>query len=104
MQSEGSTGTAVVPANASTREALAGEWRRLSRAATFVAVLTSAAMMAVFVGVNGWPWFWALVATIVCVSAFRGLVDLLVHRFIPRPSLYGADREALLDDATCTYQ
>jgi ATP-dependent Zn protease len=100
MESEGSTGTAAAPANASTREALAGEWRRLSRAATFVAVLTSPAMMAVFVGVNGWPWFWALVATIVCVSAFRGLVDLLVHRFIPRPSLYGADREALLDDAT----
>jgi ATP-dependent Zn protease len=100
MESEGGSGTTVVPANASTRDALAGEWRRLSRAATFVAVMTSPALMAVFVGVNGWPWGWALLATIVSVSAFRGLIDILAHRLIPRPSLYGADREALMDDAT----
>jgi ATP-dependent Zn protease len=34
------------------------------------------------------------------VIAFRGLIDLIAHKLIPRPSLYGADREALLDDAT----
>jgi ATP-dependent Zn protease len=99
MESEGSTGTQVVPANAGTRDALAGEWRRLSRAATFVAVMTSPGMMAVLVGVNDWPWGWALLTTIVAVAAFRGLIDILAHRIIPRASLYGADREALLDDA-----
>ena len=102
MEHEGSTGAQLAPArnsNAADREALAGEWRRLSRAATFVAVLSSPAFMAVLVGVNGWPWFWALLATIVAVSAFRGLIDIVAHRFIPRPSLYGADREALKDDA-----
>jgi ATP-dependent Zn protease len=99
MESEGSTGTTTVPANASTREALAGEWKRLSRAATVVAILTSPATMAILIGVDNWPWFWALVATIAIVSAFRGLIDIVAHRFIPRPSLYGADREALLDDA-----
>ncbi|MCW2995701.1 MAG: family ATPase [Conexibacter sp.] len=100
MEHEGG-GTKLVPgnANAANREALAGEWRRLSRAATFVAVLTSPAFMAVLIGVNGWSWFWALLATIVAVSAFRGLIDIVAHRFIPRPSLYGADREALMDDA-----
>jgi ATP-dependent Zn protease len=100
MRNEGSTGTAIVPAGAGARDALAGEWRRLSRAATFVAVMTSPALMAMFIGVDGWPWHWALLATIACVSAFRGLMDVVVHRFIPRPSLYGADREALIDDAT----
>jgi ATP-dependent Zn protease len=101
MEHEGSTGTKLVPGNANSahREALAGEWRRLSRAATFVAILTSPAFMAVLVGVNDWPWLWALLATIVAVSAFRGLIDIVAHRFIPRPSLYGADRESLLDDA-----
>src|SRR4051794_40888829 len=82
------------------REVLAREWRRLSRAATAVAVMTSPAVMAVLIGVNGWPWYWALLATIIAVAAFRGFVDIVAHRFIPRPSLYGADREALLDDAT----
>jgi cell division protease FtsH len=100
MESEGSTGTTVVPAGASAREVLASEWRRLSRAATVVAVLTSPAVMAILVGVNDWPWGWALLATIVFVAAFRGLIDIVAHRFIPRPSLYGADRDALADDAT----
>ena len=101
MEPEGSTGAKLAPAstNAGHREALAGEWRRLSRAATFVAVLSSPAFMAVLVGVNDWSWIWALLATIVAVSAFRGLIDIVAHRFIPRPSLYGADREALKDDA-----
>jgi ATP-dependent Zn protease len=101
MEHEGSTGAKLAPAriNAANREALAGEWRRLSRAATFVAVMTSPAFMAVLIGVNGWPWHWALLTTILAVSAFRGLIDIVAHRFIPRPSLYGADREALMDDA-----
>src|SRR3954452_6907902 len=81
------------------REVLAREWRRLSRAATAVAVMTSPAVMAVLIGVNGWPWDWALLATIIAVAASRGFIDVVAHRFIPRPSLYGADREALLDDA-----
>ena len=79
--------------------ALAREWRKLSRAATFVAVLTSPAAFAVFYGANGWPFGWALVATFFFVIAFRGLIDLIAHRAIKRPSLYGADRETLLDDA-----
>ena len=99
MESEGSTG-AIVPAGTSTREALAGEWRRLSRAATVVAIMTAPGLMAVLVGVNGWSWGWALLVTVIAISAFRGLIDIIAHRLIPRPSLYGADREALLDDAT----
>ncbi|HEX5924178.1 MAG TPA: AAA family ATPase [Baekduia sp.] len=102
MEHEGSTGAELAPArmnNAADREVLAGEWRRLSRAATFVAVMTSPAFMAVLIGVNGWSWHWALLTTIIAVSAFRGLIDIVAHRFIPRPSLYGADREALMDDA-----
>jgi ATP-dependent Zn protease len=98
MESEGSTG-AVVSASAGTRDALAREWRRLSRAATVVAIMTSPGLMAVLVGVNDWPWGWALLTTILAISAFRGLIDILAHRLIPRPSLYGADRDALLDDA-----
>src|SRR3954454_3609145 len=88
------------PAFSEKNELLAGEWRRLSRAATFVAVLTGPAFFAVLVSRDGWSPGWALIVTILAVAAFRGLIDIIAHRLIPRASLYSADREALLDDAT----
>src|SRR5689334_12846004 len=75
----------------SDRDVLAREWRRLGRLATAVAVVTSPALLATLVSVNDWPWYWALIVTLLTVAAFRGLVDIVVHRLIPRPSLYGAD-------------
>jgi len=80
--------------------ALAGEWRRLSRAATVVAVLTSPALFGLLYYRDGWSLPAAVIGTVVGVIAFRGLIDVIAHRFIPRPSLYGADRETLRDDAT----
>ena len=72
MEHEGSTGAKLVPANAGHPRSLAGEWRRLSRAATFVAVLTSPAL-------HGRPHrrqrlavAWALLATIVAVAPSAG--------------------------------
>ncbi|HUR85091.1 MAG TPA: AAA family ATPase [Solirubrobacteraceae bacterium] len=85
------------PAFSDEARALAMEWRKLARAATFVAVLTSPATF-IYLTVNGWPVLWALVVTIVAVAAFRGLVDVLAHKFIPRASLYGAERTLLEDD------
>src|SRR3954447_6682587 len=88
------------PAFSEKNELLAGEWRKLSRAATFVAVLTGPAFFAVLVSRDGWSPGWALIVTILAVAAFRGLIDIIAHKLIPRASLYTADREALLDDAT----
>src|SRR5919112_921840 len=80
--------------------ALAREWQRLSRAATFVALLTAPVLFAVLVTRNDIGVGWALLVTILAVAAFRGLIDIIAHRLIPRSSLYGAEQEALLDDAT----
>ena len=80
------------------RAALAAEWRRLARAATFVAVLTSPAIFALLYVGNDWPLGWALLGTILSIAAFRGLIDVVAHRCIPRPSLYGAGRELLEED------
>jgi ATP-dependent Zn protease len=80
------------------RVALAAEWRRLARGATFVAVLTSPATFALLHVANHWPIGWALVGTILIIAAFRGLIDVIAHRFVPRASLYGAGRELLDDD------
>ncbi|HEX4735491.1 MAG TPA: AAA family ATPase, partial [Thermoleophilaceae bacterium] len=80
------------------RAALAAEWRRLARGATFVAVLTSPATFALLHVANDWPVGWSIIATILIIAAFRGLIDVVAHRFVPRASLYGAGRELLDDD------
>ena len=69
---------------------LAYEWRRLGRAATVVAVLTSPALFFVFYVGNGWSLLVSLIVTFVAIIAFRGLVDVIAHKLIPAPNLYGA--------------
>jgi ATP-dependent Zn protease len=78
--------------------ALAREWKRLGRSATIVALLTCPALY-VALKVGGWSTPAAAIGTLVGVIAFRGLMDVIAHRLIPRPSLLGADREQLLQDA-----
>jgi cell division protease FtsH len=78
--------------------ALAHEWRRLGRLATAVAVLTSPALFIALYDRAEWPLFWAIVATIIGVAAFRGLVDILAHKVIPAPTLYGAEQELRAED------
>src|SRR5215210_5029862 len=74
---------------------LATRWRRLGRFATVVAVLTAPSF---------WVWYTvslnldpatALIATVLSLAAFRGLVDVVLHRFIPWPNLFGAERNLL---------
>ena len=77
---------------------LADQWRTLTRAATFVAVLTSPALFVWFHQREGWSVLWSLAATVGLVVASRGLVDLLFRRLIPWPSLFGADSEQLRDE------
>jgi cell division protease FtsH len=78
--------------------ALAREWRRLGRMATAVAVITSPALFILLHDRAEWPLFWALVGTVLGVAAFRGLVDVLAHKLIPAPSLYGAEQELRAED------
>ena len=40
----------------------------------------------------------AAAPTFVAIVAFRGLIDVLAYRMIPRPSLYGADEELKAED------
>jgi ATP-dependent Zn protease len=77
---------------------LAREWRRLARAATFVAVLTSPAVFVYLHVTQGWSIGTSLLVTVLSVAGFRGLVDILAHKLIPRPSLYGAERDLAEED------
>jgi ATP-dependent Zn protease len=70
---------------------LADSWRGLTRAATFVAILTLPALVAFLMREDHWPFWKAFFVALLIVVAFRGLVDLLFRRAIPRPSLFGLD-------------
>ena len=56
-------------------------------------MLTSPALFVLLYDRFEWPLGWAIVGTILGVAAFRGLVDVLAHKLIPAPSLYGAESE-----------
>ncbi|HZS30030.1 MAG TPA: AAA family ATPase [Gaiellaceae bacterium] len=71
--------------------ALAGQLRRLTRAATVVALLASPALFVFDVHVLHWQWYWALLVTSAEIVAFRGLLDVFIRRVIPWPTLFGAD-------------
>ncbi len=77
---------------------LAGEWRRLRRAATAVALFTSPMFFVVLYDKLGLSLPGALLVTAGCVIAFRGLVDVLARRVLPWPSMYGVDRTIAEED------
>jgi ATP-dependent Zn protease len=74
------------------------QWRWLRRAATAVAVLTSPALFVWFHKHSGWPVGWSLLATLLSIAAFRGALDLIFHRFIRWPSLFGIDSPELREE------
>ncbi len=77
---------------------LAGQWRRLTRAATAVALVTAPAVVVWLNQTEGWSWIWSILAALFLVVCFRGLVDLLFHRLIPRPSLFGLESAQLREE------
>ena len=85
-----SEGLVGLPSGEATKE-LTLQWRRLIRTATAVAVLTSPVVYFFFreeVGISRW---YSLFWTFIAVIAFRGLMDIIVRRFIPWPSLFASD-------------
>src|SRR3954471_14022251 len=78
--------------------ALQREWRRLTRAATIVAVLTSPVTFAFFYVQHDSPLLGALVAALAFVIAFGVFMAVPASRLIPRGSLYGAVRELVEED------
>jgi ATP-dependent Zn protease len=77
---------------------LGEDWRRLTRVATAIALITSPAPFVWFHSALGWSLAWSLFVTFLLVIAFRGLADLMVRRMIPWPSLYGVDDDLLKDE------
>ncbi len=77
---------------------LATQWRRLTRVATVVALITAPALVVWFNQTQGWAWYWSILAALLVVVCFRGVSDLIFHRLIPRPSLFGLESQQLREE------
>jgi hypothetical protein len=77
---------------------LAKQWRVLTRAATFVAILTSPAVFVWLHKHHGWSIGWSIVGAVGLIAAFRGFLDLILRRFLPWPSLFGTEDARLRDE------
>jgi ATP-dependent Zn protease len=78
--------------------ALASQLRKLARVATIIAILTSPAAFFFFHKQQGYGVGKSLFLTAVVVIAFRGLVDLVIRRLIPWPSLFGTEDARLREE------
>ncbi len=77
---------------------LAVQWRRLTRAATIVALITAPAVVVWLNQTQGWSWLWSILAALFLVVCFRGVADVIFHRLIPRPSLFGLESPQLREE------
>jgi ATP-dependent Zn protease len=78
--------------------ALAAQLRKLTRVATVVALLTSPATYFWFHHQVGLSVLKSILVTAACVIAFRGIVDLVIRRMIPWPSLFGTEDSRLREE------
>src|SRR5947209_5478625 len=78
--------------------ALAGQLRKLARIATFIAVLTSPAAYFWFRHATHYSIVKSLILTVLVIIGFRGLVDLMIRRVIPWPSLFGTEDARLREE------
>jgi cell division protease FtsH len=77
---------------------LADQWRRLRRAATAVAIISSPAVFAWLYLAESWDLWAAALGTFFLVIAARGFMDLAFNRAIPWPSLFATDSARLREE------
>jgi ATP-dependent Zn protease len=77
---------------------LSRELRRLTRVATVITVISSPSVFYWFHHHNGMGVGKALILTFLSCAAFRGVVDILVRKVIPWPSLFGTDDPRLREE------
>ncbi len=79
---------------------LALQWRTFNRVANLVAIIAIPAVWMLYRDDAGLSQLHAGLATWGTLAAARGTFDLIAHRFIPWPSLFGADKSFLKEDTS----
>src|SRR5262249_55493012 len=77
---------------------LSRELKRLTRVATFIAVVASPSVFYWFHHHSGMGVGKSLILTFLSCVAFRGGVDIIVRKVIPWPSLFGTDDARLREE------
>ena len=72
---------------------LADGWRRLGRIATLVALLGAPSVFLWAYIAKDWGVLWSVLFTIGAVAVARGLIDVILRKIVPWPTLYGDDSE-----------
>ncbi|MFM7694644.1 MAG: AAA family ATPase, partial [Actinomycetota bacterium] len=72
-------------------KALADGWRRLGRIATIVALMGAPSVFLWAYVAQEWSAFWSVLFTIGCVAVARGVIDVILRKLVPWPTLYGDD-------------
>src|SRR5690348_13239002 len=85
-------------ASTDTHAALGSQWRVLRRAATVVALISSPAVFVWLHNREGYATWSAILMTAGAVVVVRGATDLFFRRFIPWPSLFGAQDARLAEE------
>jgi ATP-dependent Zn protease len=80
--------------------ALSSEWRQFELVATTVVLLASPLAVLFYMDTCGFSKAGSIALTLPTIGAVRGLIDLIVGRFIPRPALFGADDALAAGDIT----
>ena len=91
-------GTAQALASTETHAALGNQWRALRRAATLVAILATPAVYFWLHEHVGWSTWGSILGALGLVIVMRGAMDLAFRRFIPWPSLFGAQDARLAEE------
>ena len=86
--------------NSTAHLSLTNNLRRLTRGATVVAALTSPSVFITLHRHYHWSVPVSLIATVLSVVAFRGLVDVLMRKLVPWPSTFGAEDKLLQEEIT----
>jgi len=86
------------PPDPEQQRALSLAWKRLSNFATTAMLITSPGLVIALHRANDWPWWLCVVVTVITIAAARGLLDIVLFRFIARPSLYDATPEMKAED------
>ena len=97
VNGDGSAARHRLPSGEASQE-LARSWRRLTRVATLVAVMTAPALIVWFTQQNGWSLWKALLVSLGIVIVFRGFADLIFRKLIPWPSLFGVESAELREE------
>jgi ATPase family associated with various cellular activities (AAA) len=97
-EGELTTGMSARSAAGASSNELAQQWRKLTRVATVVALMTIPLLYVWLHELAGLASGWSILLALAIAIAFRGFADVAVRRWIPWPTLFGEEGAAIKEE------